>query len=84
MPEAILDVGVERDGVVSRRGFFRSLGAGAGAAGILTLSWRDLLVAHAAELRKRGKAMILLWMDGGPSQYETFNPKPGSKMPAGD
>jgi hypothetical protein len=23
--------------------------------------------------------MILLWMDGGPSQFETFNPKPGSK-----
>ncbi|MCR9116779.1 MAG: DUF1501 domain-containing protein, partial [bacterium] len=27
----------------------------------------------------RGKKMILLWMDGGPSQFETFNPKPGSK-----
>jgi len=23
--------------------------------------------------------MILLWMDGGPSQYDTFNPKPGSE-----
>ena len=22
--------------------------------------------------------MILLWMDGGPSQFDTFNPKPGS------
>ena len=24
--------------------------------------------------------MILLWMDGGPSQYDTFNPKPGSEF----
>ena len=24
--------------------------------------------------------MILLWMDGGPSQYDTFNPKPGSQF----
>src|SRR5262249_53980274 len=33
---------------------------------------------RAAELRKQGKSMILLWMDGGPSQFDTFNPKPGS------
>jgi len=44
----------------------------------MTLGWRDLLVARADELRRAGKSMILLWMDGGPSQYETFNPKIGS------
>ena len=49
------------------------------AAGAVTLGWRDMLIAQAEELRKSGKSMILLWMDGGPSQYETFNPKIGSK-----
>ena len=31
----------------------------------------------AEDLRKRGMACILLWMGGGPSQFETFSPKPG-------
>jgi len=64
-------------GVVGRRGFVKQLMAGT-TAGVIGLSWRDLLVAQAEELRKQGKAMILLWMDGGPSQFETFNPKTGS------
>jgi uncharacterized protein (DUF1501 family) len=66
------------DGVTSRRGFLKSLAA-VSTAGAITLSWRDMLLARAAELRKTGKRMILLWMDGGPSQYDTFNPKPGSE-----
>jgi uncharacterized protein (DUF1501 family) len=49
--------------------------AAAVAAG--TLGFRDLVSLEAAELRKRHKAMILLWMAGGPSQFETFDPKPG-------
>jgi hypothetical protein len=36
-----------------------------------------VLTANAAELRKQGRACILLWMSGGPSQFETFGPKPG-------
>uniref|UniRef100_A0A7C4QUL2 DUF1501 domain-containing protein n=1 Tax=Schlesneria paludicola TaxID=360056 RepID=A0A7C4QUL2_9PLAN len=78
MLRPILDLAVTRDGVQSRRGFLRDLAAGA-AAGTLTLGWRDLLQAQAAELRRQGKALILLWMDGGPSQYDTFSPKIGSK-----
>ncbi|MGC4005842.1 MAG: DUF1501 domain-containing protein [Pirellulales bacterium] len=39
---------------------------------------RGLLAAQADELKKRGKSMILLWMDGAPSQFETFNPKDDS------
>ena len=66
------------EGVDSRRGFLKTLCTTA-AAGAVTLSWRDLLVARAKELQKSGKRMILLWMDGGPSQYDTFNPKPGSE-----
>jgi uncharacterized protein (DUF1501 family) len=71
-------------GVTSRRGFLKTL-AVAGGAGAITLSWRDMLLARAKELQKSGKRMILLWMDGGPCQYDTFNPKPGSEFqgPAG-
>jgi hypothetical protein len=47
----------------------------AGAAG--ALGWGDVAAAHAAHLRKRGKACILLWMNGGPSQFETFSPLEG-------
>jgi len=66
------------EGLTTRRGFMKSLCVSAGA-GALTLSWRDMLLARTNELRKSGKRMILLWMDGGPSQYDTFNPKPGSE-----
>ena len=65
-------------GITSRRGFLGQMMAGAGATA-LTLSWRDMLLAKAKEVQKAGKSMILLWMDGGPSQYETFNPKIGSQ-----
>ncbi len=78
MLRPMLDVSVNRDGVLGRRGFLKHLGAGA-AAGAITLGWRDLMMAQAAELRRRGKSMILLWMDGGPSQFDTFNPKIGSE-----
>ncbi|MGE3806325.1 MAG: DUF1501 domain-containing protein [Gemmataceae bacterium] len=75
MLQPIVDLGVNRDGVLSRRGFVKSLAAGVAFG---ALGWRDLLMAKAADLRKQGKSMILLWMDGGPSQFETFNPKDGS------
>src|ERR1051325_8303190 len=41
-----------------------------------TLGWKDLVSLQAAELRRRGMACILLWMQGGPSHFETFSPKP--------
>jgi uncharacterized protein (DUF1501 family) len=47
------------------------------AAGVGCLSFRDLMAEEAESLRKRGKSMILLWMQGGPSQFETLDPKPG-------
>src|SRR4051812_41944360 len=59
------------DCVVHRRDFLR-VAAAAGA-----LSWTDAIVMSAEDMRKRGMACILLWMGGGPSQFETFSPKPG-------
>src|SRR5262249_55011467 len=70
-----LDVSLTRRGV-SRRNFLHHVSAGALAAG--TLNFRDLMSVQAAELRKQGMSLILLWMQGGPSQFETFDPKPGT------
>ena len=64
-----------RRGGISRRSFLHTIGAGAAAGGVL--GFRDALSLQAAELRKQRRAMILLWMAGGPSQFETFDPKPG-------
>jgi hypothetical protein len=74
--QSLMHIQTNRDGVVNRRTFMRSLAAG--AAGLSMLGWKDALTAHAEELRKRGMACILLYMRGGPSQMETFDPKPGT------
>jgi len=68
------EVTIDRRRGLRRRDFLRSVALGGLAAG--TLSWTDLLCAESNELRKRGRAMILLWMQGGPSQFETFSPLP--------
>ncbi len=63
-------------GRCSRRGFIQI-----GALGTLGLTLPDLLRsrAQAAPERKnapRAKACIVLWMAGGPSHLDTFDPKP--------
>ncbi len=71
-----LDVGMTRRGV-SRRNFLHYVSAASLAAG--TLDFRDVMSVEAAELRKQGMSLIVLWMQGGPSQFETFDPKPGTE-----
>ncbi|MBS0204688.1 MAG: DUF1501 domain-containing protein [Planctomycetes bacterium] len=61
---------------LSRRGFLYGTSAAAAAG---AFNFRDLMSAQAADLRKQGRAMILLFMQGGPSQLETFDPKPGTE-----
>lgn len=68
------DVTLRRGNVVRRRDFFKAISAASLAAG--SLPWRDLMAVEADNLRKQGKACIMLWMQGGPSQFETFSPKP--------
>jgi len=60
-----------------RRDFLRTISTVAAATG--TLSWQDRMSLEAAQLNRRGMACILLWMQGGPSQFETFSPKPGHR-----
>lgn len=65
-----------QNGGFSRRRFLQGVAAGTMALGAVNL--RDLMTLQAAELKKQGRSMILLWMAGGPSQFETFDPKPGT------
>ena len=65
---------------VSRRAL---LGAGLGVSG---LAWLTPLVERlargqeAAKGAARARSLIVLWMAGGPSQLETFDPHAGSKI----
>jgi hypothetical protein len=72
----------------SRRDLLRHCGAGFGTLGLAALLRDDLLAAAAAEpgsnplaprpshFRPRAKRVIQLLANGGPSQMDTFDPKP--------
>jgi hypothetical protein len=75
--QSLMHVKTNQEGVISRRSFLRNVAVGAGGLGLL--SWKDAVTAAADEMRKQGMACILLFMRGGPSQFETFDPKPGTK-----
>src|SRR5437762_233668 len=64
---------------LSRRSFLGSLTALGTAAGANMTALHALGAPDVAkELRRNQKACILLWLAGGPSQLETFDPKPGT------
>src|SRR5215475_11322760 len=62
----------------SRRSLFRAAAAGAGALAA-NMTALDVLQSPllANELKRGDKRVILLWLSGGASQLETFDPKPG-------
>jgi hypothetical protein len=62
---------------VSRRAFLK--GALATAGGVAVANWGGLTHSEtiAAETARRNKRCILLWMNGGASQIDTFDMKPG-------
>jgi uncharacterized protein (DUF1501 family) len=62
---------------LSRREWLRL--SAAGVLGVSLSGWLEVLAARAAgaaQPGKKRKSCILLWMDGGPSHHETFDPKP--------
>jgi uncharacterized protein (DUF1501 family) len=62
---------------IHRRGFL-------GAVGLAWLTPLGTVLARVAEKEKApAKSVIVLWMGGGPSQLETFDPKPGTDIAAG-
>lgn len=67
-------------GIVTRRELCRSVAFG-GLATLLGMPVRDLFAgeAGAAVRPARADAVILLWMGGGMSHIDTFDPKPGTK-----
>lgn len=56
-------------------------------AGLAGLSWLtpvgQLLAAQAERNHRPAQSLILIWLAGGPSQLETFDPHPGTKIAAG-
>lgn len=57
-------------------------------AGLSGLSWMTPVATALARQFERGevdrpKSLILLWMEGAPSQLETFDPHPGTEIAAG-
>src|SRR5437867_13108031 len=64
-----------RTPILSRRDWLRL--AAAGVVGSSMSGWLDVLAADTAKNPQRKRSCILLWMNGGPSQMDTFDLKPG-------
>ncbi|HJT78098.1 MAG TPA: DUF1501 domain-containing protein [Gemmataceae bacterium] len=65
---------------LGRRSFLKL----AGLAGLSWLTPTSHLLARAAEKsREPAQSIILLWLAGGPSQLETFDPHPGTEIAGG-
>ncbi|MGB8853886.1 MAG: DUF1501 domain-containing protein [Pirellulales bacterium] len=62
---------------MSRRHFVSHL-AGAAALATPATAFTNTLLANAADMKKRHKAAILLWMGGGPSTMDIWDLKPGA------
>src|SRR3954465_6657909 len=60
---------------IDRRAFLQ-----VGASSVLGLSLADVLRVRAATDSAKAKAVILLWLWGGPSQLDTFDPKPNAPL----
>src|SRR5262249_26819801 len=64
---------VDSQGGVTRRSFLAAIGVMGG------LGWARPLPPRASELRGQARSCILLWTSGGPSQFESLDPKPGAE-----
>jgi hypothetical protein len=63
--------------ILSRRDWLKL--SAAGVLGASSSGWLENLANAAAANPARKRACILLWMNGGPSQMDTFDLKPGHK-----
>ena len=63
-----------------RRVFLRTLGF-AGLSWLTPLS--EILAAQAEKTKGPAQSVIMVWLQGGPSQLETFDPKPGKDIAGG-
>ncbi len=68
--------------MMTRRDMLKLLGAGTGSLGLAAVA-QDPFASKAAHFRPRAKRLIHLFMNGGPSQVDTFDPKPSLTKYAG-
>src|SRR5262245_43495301 len=61
---------------LARRAFFRDAFCGFGGLALASMLQKDGLRAAAPPRGRKAKAVIFLFMAGGPSHLETFDPKP--------
>src|SRR4029078_2790593 len=61
---------------IDRRTFVRAGMLGAAGLSLSGLLRAEKLAAQASKPTKRAPSVIILWMRGGPSQHETWDPKP--------
>jgi len=73
---AIDQVGLKAGSAMTRRGFLQTGGLGLGSLGIGRPGWEAL----ARVAQKPDRAVILLLLVGGPSQLETWDPKPDAPV----
>lgn len=64
-----------------RREFLKISGCFAGLSWLTPVS--HLLASQAEQSKEPARSIILVWLSGGPSQLETFDPKPGAAIAAG-
>jgi hypothetical protein len=76
----------------TRRGFLRSLGAGFGSVAMAAMAQQSVMAAESVNplapkqphFPAKAKRVILLWMQGGPSQMDLFDFKPRLQKEAGN
>jgi uncharacterized protein (DUF1501 family) len=64
-------------GITDRRHFLKHV-AGASAVTLPGLSFLTNLRLQAAEMKKKNKTLIILWMGGGPTTIDLWDMKPGT------
>jgi Protein of unknown function (DUF1501) len=72
----MLHLNLNSSGFVTRRSFLQRTGAS--VAGVGAIGALSSLGLSAAEIKKQGKSCILVFLNGAPSQLETWDPKPGT------
>lgn len=75
---SLMHVSLARDGQISRRRLLQWSAAGIAGSALAGAELVRGVSAFAADLKKQGKACILAWLAGAPSQLDTFDPKPGT------
>src|SRR5258708_7556022 len=68
----------------SRRAFLRDLGGGFGSVAMAAMAADNPLAPRQPHFTPKAKRVILLWMQGGPSQMDLFDFKPRLKSEAGN